>query len=82
MSNGKVNSTVTEDISIGSGDDGIDLNEKATLQQNQPVDEEKQRLMQEYREELTKVFNLVHHLAQFCCVFVISTYRKIDPRRH
>jgi len=55
MSNGKVNSTVTEDISIGSGDDGIDLNEKATLQQNQPVDEEKQRLMQEYREELTKI---------------------------
>jgi hypothetical protein len=69
MSNGKVNSAITEDISIGSGDDGIDLNEKATLQQNQPIDEEKQRLMQEYREELTKVFGFVHHFGSvFMCL--------------
>jgi len=51
--NGKSNtSPVTEDISIGGAgnDDGIDLNGKASLQQNLTEEEmDKQKLMQEYR---------------------------------
>ena len=56
--NGKA-SPVTENISIASGlsnDDGIDLNGRASLQQNlSEQDAEKQKLMEEYKEELTKI---------------------------
>ena len=46
---------VTKIISSGI-DDGIDLNGKASLQTNLNGDsEEKQKLNQEYREELAKV---------------------------
>lgn len=61
LTNGKAaNKDVTEDISIGSGglgnDDGIDLNGKGSLQQNLTEEElDKQKLMQEYREELVKI---------------------------
>lgn len=58
LTNGKSH-PITEDISINSGlgDDGIDLNGRASLQQNlnEEQDLEKQRLMQEYREELNKI---------------------------
>ena len=47
---------VTEDISIGGIDEGIDLDGKATLQPNMSEDElEKQKRQEEYREELSKV---------------------------
>lgn len=47
---------VTEDISIGGIDDGIDMNNGATLQPNLSEEElEKQRRQEEYKEELTKV---------------------------
>lgn len=47
---------VTEDISIGGIDDGIDINNQASLQPNLSEEElEKQRRQEEYKEELTKI---------------------------
>ncbi len=47
---------VTEDISIGGIDEGIDLNGKAILQPNMSEEElEKQKRQEDYREELSKV---------------------------
>jgi hypothetical protein len=47
---------VTEDISIGGIDEGIDLDGKATLQPNLSEEElEKQKRQDEYKEELSKV---------------------------
>lgn len=47
---------VTEDISIGGIDEGIDLNGKATLQPNLSEEElEKQKRQEEYKEELSKI---------------------------
>ena len=47
---------VTEDISIGGIDEGIDLDGKATLQPNLSEEElEKQKRNEEYKEELNKV---------------------------
>jgi hypothetical protein len=53
----KVTPPITEDISIGSGgEDGIQLNGSASLQQNFTEEElEKQKLMEEYKEELVKI---------------------------
>jgi hypothetical protein len=60
LANGKsanVTTPITEDISIGSGaEDGIELNGSASLTQNLTEEElEKQKLMEEYREELVKI---------------------------
>ncbi len=47
---------VTEDISIGGIDDGIDIHNGATLRPNLTEEElEKQRRQEEYKEELTKI---------------------------
>jgi len=60
LTNGKFNKPATEDIIIDStglgNEDGIDLNGKASLQQDLTEEElDKQKLMQEYREELAKI---------------------------
>lgn len=60
LTNGKSQIPVTEDISIGStglgNDDAIDLNGKGRLTQNITEEElDKQKLMQEYKEELAKI---------------------------
>lgn len=47
---------VTEDISIGGIDEGIDLDNKATLQPNLSEEEiEKQKQQEAYKEELAKI---------------------------
>merc|ERR1712127_71858 len=52
----KAETPVTEDISIGGIDEGIDLDSKATLQPNLSEEEiEKQKQQEAYKEELTKI---------------------------
>jgi len=56
MSANTATAPVTEDISIGGIDEGIDLDSKATLQPNLSEEEiEKKRKEEEYKEELAKI---------------------------
>lgn len=56
MSTKEATPPITEDISIGGIDEGIDLNSQATLQPNLSEEEiEKLKRQEEYKEELTKI---------------------------
>lgn len=56
MANKAESAPVTEDISIGGIDEGIDIDSKATLQPNLSEEElERQKRQDEYKEELAKI---------------------------